>query len=213
MESISKNWLDVSESISKNTVVWPGDPQAIVSQLASHELGDDYQLSEAFFSLHTGTHIDAPLHFIKDGKDVTQIPSSSMMGDVLVMDVTNENKITAEYLKRQDFQNCERIFFKTISDEMDRKSSLEKNDFIALDVSAANYLREKKIKLIGIDGLSIAIADELKEVHVSLLEKEIVIVEVLNLQEITAGIYEMICLPIKIAGAEAAPARVLLRKK
>jgi len=163
--------------------------------------------------LHTGTHIDAPLHFIKDGKDVTQIPSSSMMGDVLVMDVTNENKITAEYLKRQDFQNCERIFFKTISDEMDRKSSLEKNDFIALDVSAANYLREKKIKLIGIDGLSIAIADELKEVHVSLLEKEIVIVEVLNLQEITAGIYEMICLPIKIAGAEAAPARVLLRKK
>jgi arylformamidase len=99
-----------------------------------------------------------------------------------------------------------------MKDTDNRKEKLSQIDFIALDVDAAYYLSELGIVLAGIDGLSIAKADELNETHIVLLKNEVVIVEVLNLTRIQEGNYEMICLPIKIEGAEAAPARVLLRQ-
>ncbi|MEQ1666107.1 MAG: cyclase family protein, partial [Bdellovibrionales bacterium] len=106
----------------------------------------------------------------------------------------------------------DRVLFKTMKDTDNRQEKLLQRDFIALDVDAAYYLSELGIVLVGIDGLSIAIAHELNETHQVLLKNEIVIVEVLNLTGIPVGNYEMICLPIKIEGAEAAPARVLLRR-
>lgn len=205
-------WMDVSEPISKNTIVWPGDPQAIITQVASYDLGDNYQLSEAFLNLHTGTHVDAPLHFIKEGKDVTQIRLEAMMGETKVLDASAQKVIATDWLMTKNLRKGDRLLFKTMKDTDNRQEKLLQKDFIALDVDAAYYLSELGIVLTGIDGLSIAIAQELNETHQVLLKKDIVIVEVLNLTGIPEGNYEMICLPIKMEGAEAAPARVLLRQ-
>lgn len=205
-------WMDVSEPISKNTKVWPGDPQAIITQVASFDIGDNYQLSEAFLNLHTGTHVDAPLHFINEGKDVTQIPLDGLMGEAKVLDASAQKVISADWLMTKNLRKGDRVLFKTMKDNDNRQEKLSQIDFIALDVDAAYYLSELGIVLAGIDGLSIAKADELNETHIVLLKNEIVIVEVLNLIRIQEGNYEMICLPIKIEGAEAAPARVLLRR-
>ncbi|MBK9639129.1 MAG: cyclase family protein [Bacteroidetes bacterium] len=205
-------WMDVSEPISKNTIVWPGDPQAIITQVASYDIGDDYQLSEAFLNLHTGTHVDAPLHFIKEGKDITQIPLEVLMGDAKVLDASAQKIISTEWLMTKNLCKGDRLLFKTMKDADNRQEKLSQLDFVALNVDAAYYLSELGIVLAGIDGLSIAIAHELNETHQVLLKNEIVIVEVLNLTGIQEGNYEMICLPIKFEGAEASPARVLLRR-
>jgi arylformamidase len=205
-------WMDVSEPISKNTIVWPGDPQAIITQVASYEIGDNYQLSEAFLNLHTGTHVDASLHFIKEGNDVTKISLEALMGEAKVLDASAQKVISTDWLMTKKLRKGDRVLFKTMKDNDNRQEKLSQIDFIALNVDAAYYLSELGIVLAGIDGLSIAIAHELNETHQVLLKNEIVIVEVLNLTGIQEGNYEMICLPIKIEGAEAAPARVLLRE-
>lgn len=212
MISQNNGWLDVTETISKNTVVWPGDPNAIISRVAGFELGDDYQLSEVFMSVHTGTHVDAPLHFIPEGKDITQISPEALMGEAIVLDVSHQQTISVEWLMTKALQKGTRVLFKTIRDDANRNEELSKSDFVAIDVAAAYFLAELGILLVGIDGLSIAPSTALMEVHTVFLKKEIVIVEVLHLKGIAEGLYEMICLPIKIEGAEAAPARVLLRK-
>lgn len=211
MISQNDGWLDITEPISKDTVVWPGDPNAIISRVAGFELGDNYQLSEVFMNVHTGTHIDAPLHFIPEGKDITQISLDALMGEAKVLDASAQNVITADWLMTKKLLKGDRVLFKTMKDTDHRQEKLADVNFIALDVAAAYYLAELGIALAGIDGLSIAMAHELNETHQVLLKNEIVIVEVLNLTGIQEGNYEMICLPIKIEGAEAAPARVLLR--
>jgi arylformamidase len=212
MVSKEGTWLDITEPISKDTILWPGDPQAIITRVASYDIGDNYQLSEAFLNLHTGTHIDAPLHFIKEGKDITQIQPELLMGEARVLDATDQKVIAVEWLMTKNLNKGDRVLFKTIKETEDRLNKLSQIDFIGLDVAAAYYLAEVGVILVGIDGLSVAIAKELNETHVVLLKNEVVIVEVLNLTGIAEGNYEMICLPIKIEGAEAAPARVLLRR-
>lgn len=212
MVSMEGTWIDVTEPISKNTIVWPGDPQAIITQVASYEIGDHYQLSEVFMNLHTGTHIDAPLHFIREGKDVSQISLEALIGEAKVLDATMQKVISVEWLMTKNLQKGDRVLFKTLNDDDHRQEKLLQREFNALDVDAAYYLSELGIVLTGIDGLSIAKAEELNETHSVLLKNDVVIVEVLNLSGISEGNYEMICLPVKIEGAEAAPARVLLRQ-
>ncbi len=212
MESTRDPWIDVSVGIESGMPVWPGDPSPLITRVASFEGGDDYQLSEAFFGLHSGTHIDAPLHFIPGGKCIAEIALHKLVGLVRVLDATSCKLIDAAWLSEKSIEAGERLFFKTCSSTENRNPD-PSCPFRALDDSAARYLVDKKIEMAGIDGLSIAILQQLKEVHVTLLNAEIVIVENLDLQKISEGYFEMLCLPVKISGAEAAPARVLLRKK
>ncbi len=207
----SGKWIDITVSIDSATPVWPGDPAPVISRIAAHESGDGYQLSEAFFGLHTGTHIDAPLHFIQGAKDITALSIDKMIGEVRVLDATAIKIITAAWLEDKAVQQGERLIFKTLNYPL-KEPVHYKEEFTALDESATGFLAAKKIRFAGIDGLSIAIYPSLREAHVTLLKEEIIIAENLHLEEIDAGMYDMICLPVKITGAEAAPARVLLKK-
>lgn len=206
---VSFEWIDVTVPVSPDTPVWPGDPSPVLTAIARHEDGDEAHLSELFFGLHSGTHIDAPLHFIPGGGDVCAIPLSALIGIVRVLDATECACISAEWLRNR-LGDEQRVIFKTISDDADRRTFLENPDFPALDASAAALLVENGIMLAGIDGLSIAIQSELAPVHRLLLE-EVVVLEHLYLLGIKEGIYEMIALPMRIPGAEAAPTRVLIR--
>lgn len=206
----SIEWRDVTVPVSFDTPVWPGDPSPVFTPVARHEDGDGVQLSEVFFGLHSGTHIDAPLHFIPGGADVCGVPVQALIGMVRVMDATACQCISAEWLSDRLGED-QRVIFKTISDDVDRKAFLVNPDFPALDVSAALFSVEKGMVLAGIDGLSIAIQNQLAPVHRVLLEKNVVILEHLDLRGIEPGYYEMVALPLLIPSAEAAPARVLLR--
>ncbi|MBL7923856.1 MAG: cyclase family protein [Bacteroidia bacterium] len=205
-------WIDVSVPLSSETPVWTGDPSPVMTALACHEAGDRYHLSEIFMGLHSGTHIDAPLHFIPGGKDISQIPLSKLCARVRVLDASREHSITENWLKNKNIQEGEGLLFKTLSPSEGARQMPSPEEMIALDASAAVYLVSKKIQVAGTDSLSIAGLGDLEKVHVSLLENEVLIIEHLQLQGVEEGTYELMALPIKIKGAEAAPARVLLRR-
>lgn len=209
---MKSDWIDISVPVSKETPVWPGDPSPQLTTLFSQENGDDYRLSELRFGLHTGTHIDAPLHFIREGKDVAALELWRMVGEVQVVDATAVQSITAAYLETLPIGSANRLLFKTFSGSEPRSMAARRQPFRALDNSAAEWLAKRGIVLCGIDGMTIAIEEELSAVHRILLEKETVIVENLFLEQLTAGLYEMMALPVLIPGAEAAPARVLIKK-
>lgn len=205
-----KNWIDITTPISPSTPVWPGDPKAELTRILSFNNGDACTLSLLSAGLHTGTHLDAPLHFIPGGNDSTTFDLQKMIGDVQVIDATITESITAEWLQQHLLPETNRIILKTLSNG---ETPTGTGNFKALDPIGAILLLEKKIFFCGIDGLSIATEDSLQETHKILLSHQVVIAEHLHLTSITAGLYEMICLPMLIAGAEAAPARILLREK
>lgn len=205
-----KNWIDITTPISPSTPVWPGDPVAEITHMLSFNNGDGCTLSSLSAGLHTGTHLDAPLHFIPGGNDITTLDLNKMIGDVQVLDATEADSITAEWIQQHLSPETKRILFKTLSSGETPSGA---GNFKALDPNAAKLLLEKEICFCGIDGLSIATEDSLEETHKILLNHQVIIAEHLHLTSITAGVYEMICLPILIPGAEAAPARILLREK
>ncbi len=159
---------------------------------------------------HTGTHVDAPSHFLKDGKAIDMISLDSLMGKAQVIDLmTVHDSISANDLKRYVINEGEIIVLRTpnsalgITDEFHR-------DFIYLDASGARYLAEKKVKAVAIDYLGIERDDPEHTTHTTLMKADIAIIEGVRLYHVPAGHYFMICLPLAIIGLEAAPARAIL---
>lgn len=163
-------------------------------------------------SSHTGTHIDAPAHFLKDGKMIDQMNVDRFIGPCKVLDMTNvAESITRDWLKDKDITENDIILFKTVNSA---KPATEKFDphFIYLEISGAEYLVEKKIKAVGIDYLGIERSQSGHLTHIALMKADIAIIEGLRLQHIEPGIYFFICLPLYTIGIEAAPARAVLIK-
>jgi len=173
---------------------------------------DDYTNSNHYetsllFDMHTGTHIDAPLHMIKDGKTMDIYELNRFIKVCEVLDFTNiEDKITKEDLMGKKIKSSSVILLKTKNSFTD---SFEE-DFIYLDKGAANYLVEKGISCVGTDGLGIERSQPNHETHISLLSNNIMIIEGLRLKDIEEGNYTLIILPLKITHTEAAPARAIL---
>ena len=159
---------------------------------------------------HTGTHIDAPIHFTPGGKPVNQIKLDSLIGDCKVFDLTNvKEKITASDLQGFDIQENDIILFKTKNSSLPSTGSFEPN-FIYLDKFAAEYLVSKKIKTVGIDYLGIERNQPVHETHKVLFDANITIIEGLRLNGVAPGQYFLVCLPVKFEGIEAAPVRAVL---
>ncbi|KRQ86382.1 Kynurenine formamidase [Caloramator mitchellensis] len=168
---------------------------------------DDMFESKIEMNLHTGTHIDAPLHFIKNGETIDRINLNNLITKCKVLDFTKcEEKISINDLINKEINKDDFILLKTknsFGDEFDF-------NFVYLDKNAAEYLSEIGIKGIGIDGLGIERAQPGHETHKILLSNGIIIIEGLRLKQIVEGEYQLIALPLKILKAEASPARALL---
>lgn len=205
-------WMLVSTGLRKGMVQWPGDTKFEISTSIIKEDNANICVSEIKTSLHIGTHIDAPLHYITNGHDVTKFNSEVLIGAVKVIAITNENEITIEELKNKSINEGDRVFFKTINSNSNWMEEPFKYNFVALSEEAAKYLAEKDISMVGIDYISIGGIENNNNVHVALLEKGICIVEGLLLRDIDEGIYELICSPLFIESAEGSPATVLLKK-
>lgn len=163
--------------------------------------------------LHTGTHIDAPLHFIDEGKSIDELRLEIFIGPALVVHLPRVKEITAADLDKLKIKkNITRILFKTSNSSLWGKGAQFKKDYVGLTVSAAKWLAKRNIKLVGVDYLSIAKFDEAVEVHKILLGKGMVLLEGINLSKVKPGIYQLMCLPIKFSNLEAAPVRAVLVK-
>lgn len=169
---------------------------------------DGVMESSVKFNLHTGTHVDAPLHYLKDGEDVASLSPEKFMGLCRVVDLTEiEERITENDIDGMDFSGLDFVLFKT-------RNSVESRlvDFVYIDESAAKILKGKNLKGVGIDALGIERDQGGHPTHKILLKEDLLIIEGLELKNVSPGEYLLIVLPLKIRNAEAAPARALLIK-
>jgi arylformamidase len=163
-------------------------------------------------SVHTGTHIDAPLHFINGGHDVIGFSLHTFIGRVKIFEIKNNSEISLNEVQDLPINSNDRVFFKTKNSDVDWINQPFNRNYIHLSLDAAKYLSDRNIIAIGIDYLSIGGLTDGAEVHLALLRKNILIIEGLQLREIIPGEYDMICLPIKIKNSDGSPARVIIRK-
>lgn len=173
--------------------------------------GDDYSISSLRLGSHTGTHVDAPFHFIDGAPTVEQIPLDSLVGTVTVVQHDEPRHITAGDLATAALPlDATRVLFKTANARL-LDASRFREDFVAITEDAARWLVDRGFMLVGIDYMSIEPYDATGfAVHVTLLASNVVIVEGLDLRAVAPGAYTMACAPIPVVGAEGAPARVLL---
>jgi len=207
---------DVTVPISNELPTWPDDPSVQVTVWRSLSSGDGANVSMLKFGAHTGTHVDAPAHFIEGAAKIESLPLDILIGEAQVVEVPNDLfVIDEEFAMAHCAPGTTRIVFKTRNSAFWNESKLEfHTDFTYLDLKAAEKLVECGIKLVGIDYLSIEKFGSPKhETHLALLSHGVVILEGLNLTDIPAGQYELICLPLRLrtTKGDGAPARVVLR--
>jgi arylformamidase len=203
---------DITLTISPSLPVWPGDPAVKIERVQEIAKGDPVTLSRVEMSLHTGTHVDAPEHFLGNGKTVENLPLNILMGRVYVLHIPDADLITASMLEEAEIPpRTRRILFKTRNSEYWAKKILDfQTNFVGISPDAAQYLVDRSFKLVGIDYLSIAPYQNSHPAHEILLKAGVVILEGVDLSKVSEGRYTLHCLPMKIAGAEGAPARAIL---
>jgi arylformamidase len=202
---------DVTIGIGRQTPIYAGDPPAVVDSAKRIAGGDSANVSKLAFGAHTGTHVDAPNHFIEGTRRVDQLDLAKLIGPCRVVSIPSDVQ-TIEPPHIGDIAGIDRVIFKTKNSAFWNDSDFH-SDFAHLGPAAANSLVDAGVKLVGIDYLSIEkFHSGDHAVHKALLSKEIVILEGLDLREIDPGNYELICLPLKYIGGEGdgAPARVVL---
>jgi len=207
---------DLSVALSDDTPTYPGDPGIQIREWSTLASGDKANVSLLEFGAHTGTHVDAPAHFLAGAGKVENLSLDILIGEAEVIEVPNSRHVIDEAFVAQ---NCKRgttrILFKTRNSAFwDEPRSGFRTDYTYLDSRAAFELVEQGTKLVGIDYLSIEqFKSDRFETHHVLLSHGVIIVEGLDLREVPAGKYELICLPLRIRGGsgDGAPARAVLR--
>jgi arylformamidase len=211
---MAQPWIDISVRLRTGMVNWPGDPPARISQVLDMERGDPCTVSLLEMGAHTGTHMDAPAHFVRGGVGIDALPLDTAIGSARVIAIQDPESIKPEELRRHRLRRGERILFKTGNSARcwDKDSFVE--DFVYLSAAAAQYLADRQVRLVGIDYLSVGgfRADGV-ETHQALLQAGIWIIEGLNLKRVRPGRVQLVCLPLRIAGADGAPCRAIVRPR
>ena len=209
----NKKWIDVSIPLKSGMVHWPSDPSVTIKRTKDMDRGDRCNVSHLSMGSHTGTHMDAPLHFLKNGKGLDQMPLTATIGEARIIDIKDEESIQPEELRAHKIRRAERILFKTKNSSRSWKSDEFDRDFVYVSKEAARYLAKIRVQTIGVDYLSVGgfYKDGL-ETHQALLGAGIWIIEGMNLSKVKAGRYQLICLPLKILNADGAPARAVVSK-
>jgi arylformamidase len=210
-----KFW-DISVSISKNLPVWPGDPKAIVERVNRIEEGANANVSRLDMGCHTGTHVDAPFHFLPDGATIESLPMEKLIGPVQVIRIPDDfSIITSDIILSCGIKKeTRRILFKTYSSTFwEKYGSQFRTEFVGIDESGAKELVAMGIQLVGTDYLSVSPFKQSRPTHEAFLKASVVLLEGLDLSQVEAGEYNLICLPVKIQGADGAPARAVLMRE
>ena len=203
---------DATLPIHENMVTFPGDPPFKMDPYFERRKGDAFDLALLSLGTHLGTHVDPPAHYLNGGAPVDEMPLEDLIGPGVVLDLRGRSKIDRQTLEEAPLEDHVRVLMKTDNGPHLLEKNFKKN-YVYLTEDGARYLVEKKIRLIGNDYLSIErYQNPGAPVHHILLEAGIVVVEGVHLLDIPAGAYEIFCMPLKIKGADGAPARVVLRE-
>jgi arylformamidase len=205
-------FYDITLPMAEGMIIYPDDPGVRFWPHSRVAEGDDANVTALSLGSHTGTHVDAASHFIDGAQTVDQLPLDRLVGPVHVVHLPEAvTAIGADELRDAGIGGAERVLLRTRNAGLLERDSFSK-DFAHLTGSGARYLIETGVKLVGIDYLSVEAFDaEEPEAHRVLLEREVVIVEGVDLREVPAGRYELWCLPLKLAGLDGAPVRAVLR--
>ncbi len=209
---VTAQWIDISRPIYSGMVHWPGDPEVKVERVAEIPRGDPCTVSLLSICAHAGTHVDAPLHYLAAGQGVDQVPIDAMVGPARVVEIADPDLITHEELARHCIVRGERILFKTSNSTRCWARGSFVEDFVHLSRKGARFLVDQGARTVGVDYLSVGgYRESGSEVHHILLEAGIWIIEGLDLTGVAPGEYELLCLPLKVADGDGAPARAVLR--
>lgn len=205
--------IDISLPVSSDIPTWPGTPGYRLEWFMRLEEGDNCNNARIDSDIHVGTHVDAPLHFVPGGRAVDAIPPDVFVGPAAVVYLPDADVITPGVLDWLGIPGgTERLLFRTRNSELWAKGVKEfQPDFVALTGDAARWVVGRGIRLVGVDYVSVQRYGDGPEAHQVLLQAEVIILEGLNLHGVEPGEYELICLPVRLAGAEGAPARAVLR--
>ena len=209
------NWIDLSVTLYEGMIAFPSEYQLQVERRASMARGDKANNTTIHMSVHTGTHMDAPRHFIANGKTIDQMPFDVTLGPARVIEIVDNVSVKAEELKQHNIKRGERILLKTRNSPKFWQTETVSEDFIYITRGAARFLVDAGVKLIGIDSLSVgSLADPdntTPDTHGILLGNEIWIIEGLNLTGVSVGNYNLICLPLKLKDTEGSPVRAIIQ--
>jgi arylformamidase len=193
-------------------VHWPDNPPVKIDRVMDLEKGDAASVSSMSMGVHTGTHMDAPAHFQRGGVGIDQMPLEATLGLARVIEIGDPVSIKRAELESAGLQPGERVLFRTRNSERCWHSDAFVEDFVFISREAAAYLAERRVRTVGVDYLSVGgFREDAEETHLALLQAGIWVVEGLNLSAVRAGMYEFICLPLRIVGGDGAPARAVLR--
>jgi len=206
------DWIDVSVPLRNGMVHWPGDPPFERQLIQDQKKGDVCTVSKLTMGAHTGTHMDAPRHFVKGTQGIDEVPLDAVIGPARVIQIQDRQAIRRAELEQHEIEARDRVLFKTAnSDRLWSKDEFDE-DFIFIAHDAAEYLAERGVRTVGVDYLSVGgFRQDAVETHEALLGADIWVIEGLDLSGIEPGRYELICLPLKIAGSDGSPARAVLR--
>ncbi len=206
-------WIDISVPIHPGMHEWPGDDPYKLVQLADVERGDKYTLSRATMTWHVGTHMDAPGHFVGGGARIESFPPDAGIGRARVIGIRHPRFVTAAELSRHRIRPGERLLFKTRNSATSWKAAAFASDFVSVAPDAADLLASRRVRLVAIDYLSVdPFESEAMPAHKSLLGAGIWVVEGVNLSGVRPGRYDLVCLPLRIAGGDGSPVRAVIKR-
>ncbi|NUR56378.1 MAG: cyclase family protein [Acidobacteria bacterium] len=203
----------MSVSLQPGLATYPGNPEFELQPVKRVAAGASSNVSRLILGTHTGTHVDAPRHFFDEGAGVDGLPLDLLIGRARVIDLPFRGGITERHLADAGLREDLRVLLRTPNSALWNTSDGFHQDYSYLTEEGARYLVEQGVKVVGIDYLSV---EQFKKpgapAHRALLGENVVIIEGLNLSDADAGAYEMYCLPLRVAGADGAPARVVLKR-
>ncbi len=211
---MASKWIDITFPIRSGMVHWPGNPPVVLERAMKMEEGAVCNVTNMSLGAHTGTHMDGPRHFIRDGRGLDQLPFEATIGPCRVIEIRDKVSIKPSELKNKRLRKGERILFKTVNTPRSWRSDEFDKDFVYISKEAAQYLVDCGIRTVGVDYLSVGgFYKDGVETHQILLGAEVWIIEGLDLSKVKPGKFDLLCLPIKMLESDGSPARALLRKR
>lgn len=204
-------WVDISVRLREGMPHWPGDAPFSIGRIRDMAQGDTVNLSSISMGAHSGTHVDAPVHFVEGGKGVDEMPLEALVGTARVIEIRDTESIKPAELEGHGIRSGERILFKTRNSSYVWHSEGFVEDFVFLSDGAARFLVGLGVRAVGVDYLSVGSSSGGREVHRILLAGSVWIMEGLDLSGVAPGRHFLVCLPLKVAGGDGAPARAILR--
>lgn len=205
-------WIDISVPLRDGMIHWPSDHPVNISRVKNMEQGGTVNLSMISMGAHSGTHVDAPIHFIHKGAGVDEVPLEHMIGRARVIEIRDTNSIKSDELTRHRIRRGERILFKTRNSPHVWQKNEFTEDFVFISDDAAQLLVERRVRVVGVDYLSVgSYRHSGTDVHKILLSGGVWIIEGLDLSRVSPGRYYLVCLPLRLVQGDGAPARAILK--